>query len=353
MTHWSRRLLGLVGIAPAVLVLLGATACAGSTSPPGELWYASPALCAFSDDQLQQDGDSAPAVVLSTPALSELSDVAIDGNRNAWVVGVGSDDILRLPADQLASHGQVSPDLIIRSSVLSRPGNLVFDANGSLWVANRGDPSTAGDGSLLRFDIPGDATGLLNLDPSAQLSSDTPGDLFQLGSLAFDYYQNLWVTSFTGILRFDQPASASGQVTLTPGAVIEASGYDDDSYFYSVAFDGYGTLISASGDELHHLTRLTAFAYPGALSGRSSPTPTFMISGEEDLLPAGGLAFDDDGSVWMATGVSVLRYADPSALTGTVDVAPTLTLGVTTAHAPSTNSHLLLVKQPVLPPTGG
>jgi sugar lactone lactonase YvrE len=326
------------------LAFLGATACSGSAPSLAELWYAGPSLCAFSHDQIQQSGEGAPTVILSTAALTELSDVAFDGRGNAWVVGAGSDDVFRLPADRLTNRGQVTPDLVLQSAALSSPGNLVFDSGGSLWVANRGVSSGAGgrDGSLVRFDVPADGAGLVTLDPVAQLSSDTPGDLFEIGSISLDPDQNLWVTSFTGILRFDRPSSASGQVTVTPGAVIDTSGYTDDSYFYSVAFDAGGTLVAASADGLHHLTRLSGFANPAGLTGRSSPAPLFMISGEEDLLPAGGLAFDQAGDVWMATGVSILRYSNPSALTGTVDVAPSLTLGVTAAHAPSINSHLLL-----------
>ncbi len=346
----SERLIRKGPLGLALLVCVGATACAGSPAPPrGELWYAGPALCGFSHEQLQKSRQSRPAIVVSTPGLSAFSDVAFDDHGDAWVVGTGSDDILRFPAAKLGEPGAATPDLIVRSAALTAPGNLVFDGGGALWVANRGalPGGTDGDGTLVRFDIPSEATGLLTIEPSAQLSSDTPGDLFQIGSMAIDHDQNLWVTSFAGIVRFDHAGDARGEVELAPGAVIDKSGYADNSYFYSVAFDLTGTLFAASGDELHYLTRVTAFGDPGTLSGRSSPVPLLTIAGEEDLLPAGGLAFDRTGDLWMATGVSILRYSNPIALTGTVNPAPSLTLAVTGLDAPTTNSHLLFSHEPL------
>jgi ligand-binding sensor domain-containing protein len=270
------------------------------------------------------------------------------------VVGTGSNDVLRFPAAEFNKSGSATPDLIIRSAALRTPGNLVFDGGGALWVANRDAPPGGldGEGTIVRFDIPSEATGLLAIEPSVQVSSDTPGDLFQIGNMAIDPDQNLWVTSFAGLVRFDHPGDVRGEVELTAGAVIDKSGYADDSYFYSVAFDATGTLFAASGDELHYLTRVTAFGNPSALIGRSSPPPLLTITGEEDLLPAGGLAFDRNGDLWMATGVSILRYSNPTALTGTVDPAPSLTLAVTGRDAPTTNSHLLFSHE-LLGPNGG
>jgi len=355
MATRSERLIRMRLLRKALLACAGAMACTGSSpSPPGELWYAGPALCGFSHEQLKESGQSRPSIILSTPGLSAFSDVALDDHGNAWVVGTGSDDVLRFSAAELGEPGGATPDLIVRSAALRTPGNLIFDGGGALWVANRDPPPgrADGDGTLVRFDIPSGVTGLLTIEPSAQLSSDTPGDLFQIGNMAIDLDQNLWVTSFAGIVRFDHPNDIRGEVELTAGAVIDKSGYADNSYFYSVAFDATGTLFAASGDGLHYLTRVTAFANPSALSGRSSPPPLLTITGEEDLLPAGGLAFDQIGDLWMATGVSILRYSNPTALTGTVDLAPSLTLAVTGRDAPTTNSHLLFSHE-LLGPDGG
>src|SRR5262249_19156835 len=130
-------------------------------------------------------------------------------------------------------------------------------------------------------------------------------------------------------------------VSLAPSAFIDKSAYPNNQYFYSVAFDGEGNLWAASGDGLHYLTSVTVFENPGTLTGRSSPAPFLTITGGKDLLPAGGLAFDDDGDLWMATGESLLLYSKPGDLRGTVDPNPVITIDLTSRVAPTTNSHLV------------
>jgi ligand-binding sensor domain-containing protein len=200
----------------------------------------------------------------------------------------------------------------------------------------------------VRFDITGGLSGMLDLAPTVRITSATAGDLFQIGNIAFDRAQNLWVTSFVGLLRFDDPGSQSGDVALTPGAVIEKDGYAKNLYFYSVAFDAGGALWAASGDGLHYLTSVTEFKDPASLLGRSSPAAAATITGDADLLPAGGLAFDGAGNLWMATGESIVMYSGPPELSGIVSPAPAITLKVAGRAAPTTNSHLVFFP----PPTG-
>lgn len=231
---------------------------------------------------------------------------------------------------------------------LKSPGNLTFDADGALWVANRQSPGsgTTDEGSIVRFDIPSGLSGTQDLAPTVQMTSATPGDLFQIGNIAFDGAQNLWVTSFVGLLRFDDPGSQSGAVTAEPGAVIDKNGYANNLYFYSVAFDASGALWAASGDGLHYLTSVTKFKDPGSLTGRSSPDAAATIVGDADLLPAGGLAFDSAGNLWMATGESILMYSGPGALSGIVSPGPAITLQVMGHASPTTNTHLVFFPSP-------
>jgi sugar lactone lactonase YvrE len=337
------------GIVGKVLgACLGTLACGGivekETGPAvGTLWYGATALCGFGDEQLAYSAHLEPRVVISTRALAAVSDVAFDVDGNAWVVGAGSDDVLRYPAALLASSNEVKPDLVIRSAALKSPGNLAFDAHGDFWVVNRESDSdqSSAEGSLVRFEIPEDASGTKTLDPTVHLHSTTAGDFLNIGTIAFDAAGSLWVSSFVGLLRFDEPASKSGEVSLSPAAVIDKSGYANNLYFYSVAFDPGGELWAASGDGLHHLTSLTVFDDPGSLVGRSSPQPLTTITGGEDLLPAGGLAFDRDGNLWMATGVSLLMYSRPGRLRGTVNPEPAVTIDLVSKVAPTTNSHLV------------
>jgi hypothetical protein len=344
-------------------ILMGCSGCLGWPAPeswgnsrslqPAELWYAGTALCGFSHEQLKASARTSPEIFASTSSLVAISDVAMDATGNVWVVGPGSDKVLRFSAEalRLPPEGpntpvQAQPDLVIQSAALKSPGNLAFDADGALWVANRQSDgsSAADDGSVVKFDIPIGQSGMQVLDPTVRITSTKSGDLFEIGSIAFDGAQNLWLTSFVGLLRFDDPRSRTGDVALTPSAVVEKTGYPNNLYFYSVAFDAGGALWAASSDGLHYLTSVTEFKDPGSLNGRSSPAAAGTITGEPDLLPAGGLAFDSARNLWMATGVSILMYSEPGELSGMANPAPAITLDLVGKAAPSTNTHLVLLQ---------
>jgi streptogramin lyase len=315
---------------------------------PAELWYGGVSLCGFASEQLTASGSSDPAVKLAIASLEAVSDVALDAHGNAWVVGVGSNTIFRFPAESLMKKS-AKPDLQITSASLTNPGNLVFDAKGGLWIATR--PSikggTVSDGSVLRFDVPTDATGELDLDPSAELSSPVMGDFTQIGSLAFDAAQNLWVASFAGLLRFDDPTTISDSVEREPDALIDKSGYQNIQ-FYSLAFDREGALWVTSADGLHYLTSINKFEDPGSLEGVVIPEPAVTIKGAADLLPAGGLAFDSAGNLWAATSAAIFEYKKPGSLHGEVNPDPDVALAVKGDAGPTTYSHLTFYPPPGL-----
>jgi hypothetical protein len=318
------------------------------------LWYAGGAVCGLAQRQLQASAGIVPQIVVHIPALTTVSDVALDANGNAWAVGPGSNSVFRLPAAALAGSVGATPDLVIQSTALDSPGNLTFDASGALWVANRPMSATGAppDGSIVRFDIPHGMSGMQNLAPTARFTSTKAGDLFEIGNIAFDAAQNLWVSSFAGLVRFDNPRSKSGDVAESPGAVIDKSGYKNDIFFYSVAFDAAGSLWASSGDGLLYLTSVSEFKDPGSLRGRSSPAAAATIKGTAEALPAGGLAFDANGNLWQANAGAILMYSAPQTLSGTVTPTPAITLTVTRQAAPTTNAHLMFFPRPIMQDAG-
>jgi hypothetical protein len=322
---------------------------AGSPLAPG-LWFASTSACEFPAPKLTSARNADPPIVVTASSLPVVNDLALDAKGNAWVVGSGSNDVFRIPAAALTKSGTATADLVIQSAALESPGNLAFDASGSLWVANRPvvGKGAPGDGSILRFDVPGGASGMTTLAPKATITSTKASDLFEIGGMAFDASQNLWVTSFVGLVRFDNPRGQSGPAALAPGAVINKTGFANDIYFYSVAFDASGSLWASSSDGLHYLTSITEFKNPGSLRGRSSPAAAATIQGAMDVLPAGGLAFDVAGNLWMTTGGSVLMYSNPSSLTGSVKTSPAVDIELDVTYAPTTNSHLLFFPPPAI-----
>jgi hypothetical protein len=142
-------------------------------------------------------------------------------------------------------------------------------------------------------------------------------------------------------VRFDGVLDLRGDVRLTPAATIDKAGYPSSIYFYSIAFDASGALwASAFGD---FLASVVKYAGPGMLAGTSSPSPDATIVAGE-WLPAGGLAFDNDGRLWLATSDAILQYSDPGALSGEVAARPSATLPVVNEAVPALNAHLLLAR---------
>jgi len=332
--------------ATALAAMIAALAACGGRSAPresGRLWYAgSRAICGFTPSQLTTGSDENPAILVTSGATTVFSDVALDEAGDVWATDSDGDELLRFPAASLKSSGRVEPDLVLRSSALHRPGNLAFDRDGRLWVANRPIVADGGcdAGSILRFDALPTSGGTQEIGPSLRLGAATREDLLCLGAIAFDASGNLWATSYAGILRFDDPGGLSGDVALAPGAVISVAGYENYS-FYTVAFDAGGALWAAAQTGGFNLTSVVKFTDPGSLSGVSRPDPAVVIEGEPELFPAGGLAFDAEGDLWLATADAVLEYADPGALSGAVNPAPAMVLSVRNEAAPSLYGHLV------------
>ena len=333
-----------VGVRGAVLLWssICAAACGASSGPT--LWYAGTALCGLTSSQLNEGAKNNPAIIITSPSLHAFSDVALDAKGNLWAVGVGSSDVLRFAAGALQKSGAPTPELVLRSASLLSPGNLAFDSAGNLWVVDHQADSA---GYLLRFQNPQALSGTQVVTPAARITTPVASDFSFLGAIAFDPSGSLWVTSFVGLLRFDQPQGRSGDASVAPDAVIEIAGYPDNVYFYSIAFDAGGSLwATAAEGPLEN--SIMKFARPGALPARSSPAPVLTIAGTAagDILPAGGLAFDGDGSLWTANSEAILMYSRPGELSGSADPTPARSLPVYNQASPSLNAHLVFSPAP-------
>lgn len=308
------------------------------------LWYAGKRLWSVPSDALAGDGTSV------RPLDVDALDVAVrDGH--VWLI-TSETSLARYPSSSIEraidDEGAPVPDLVLRSAALTHATNLVIAPGGELWVVNAGSPqdSDEADGELLRFELPADARGETEIEPSAVVHAARPGDHYKLGSLAFDSAGALWVTSFTGILRYDAPGDLSGDTRPTPGAVLEKDGFRENVYFYSVAFDAQGALWAASGDGYHYLASVSRFEQPEGWSGRISPEASATLAGVRDALPAGGLAFDADGALWLANYSSLSRYDSPGDLSGWVEDEPAVRISLMGDAAPALHAHLVLASAP-------
>lgn len=310
-------------------------------APAAELWFAGSVVSGLSREQVRTGAAEKPALVgdVAVEGAGPIVDLAIDPQGNVWLVLAGQPNVYRFPS--LRRSGEMKPDLVLHSPQITNPGNLELDSNGSVWVANRAGTTSVDDGTILRLDVSASEAGERTLDASLEIRAARKGDLAQLGHLAFDAQQNLWVTSFAGLLRYDDPRAATGALALEPGAVIDKRGYPSNIYFYSATFDATGNLWASSADGLHYLTSVSKFEDPGTLTGRTSPPIAATILGAMGELPSGGVTFDAAGDLWLATERSLLRYAQPGALQGTQDLSPASRIMVPASSAPTTNSHIV------------
>ena len=260
-----------------------------------------------------------------------------------WTVSGAPGEILRLDPSQLLTTGARKPAtrLFTSSASLFALNSVAFDSTGALWVASRDDSL------LLAFD-PGSADDAGFTTPSI-IISPIGRSLSSPAGMAFDKQFNLWVANFAAgtIVRYDKTqlrASGSPVPAVTISGVAHPTG---------LAFDASGTLwvtdilantvsrylvgqlltsgakepaiiLSTAGKSLVNPSGIafdaannmwianvgngsvTAFR-PPQRSGSGSPEPFLTLQPNDGSLDiASGLAFDDEGSLWVMSGTGTL-----------------------------------------------
>jgi sugar lactone lactonase YvrE len=268
-----------------------------ATSPPAArtpagLWLAStnaPAMLQLAPAQLAAGGHVSPAAVFraSTVRLHSLVGIAFDPTGRMWVASQGDSVLLAFSPLQLDARGPRAIESVIRATgrSLSAPVGIAFDARHRLWVAN------FGNGTLARFD-------------SAQLAaSGAPAPsavirgLARPAALAFDEAGSLWVSDLHAatIVSYDADqletsGSPAPRVKLTGvrESLSAPSGlaFDSDGDLW-VANVGNGTVVEFEAAQL-------------AKSGTIAPHVTLSEERTGLIGTPSGLAFDDDGSLWVA-----------------------------------------------------
>jgi sugar lactone lactonase YvrE len=318
-----------------VLVVLLACSCGDDSNPrdlglpdahptePGYLWYAGAGLSAFQKRQLAQTNANGPGLAL-VPALEVkfFHDLAFDTDGNLWTIPISGDQVVRLPAGELAVGMVPVPDLVITSSALAGPQSLAFDAAGNLWVLNYHGAAES-VATVIRFDDPRALSGPQQLSPSATIApSNDPAakQWFTQGtSIAFDRDGNLWFAGVQDLVRIDSPAHLSGDVVAAPSAIISTG-----EAYAAIAFDAAGALWVTAAQSGYIALR---FDQPATLAGTVSPTPAARVALPSDKpLFAGGMAFDDDGALWIAMSDRILKLSSPGSLTGSVNADPAVVL---------------------------
>ncbi len=226
----------------------------------------------------------------------------ISAQDGLWVVSGSPPAILRLDPTQLTDTGQRVPATIVTtpSAGLTTLAGVAFDAAGNLWVASDDD-------SLLLAFAPG-ALASSGTKAASRVITPTRGSLSGPIGLAFDSHQRLWVVNHQSatVVRFDPAQLAAGGVQA-PAVVLSVPGTP-----VAIAFDAAGSLW-VSDNQLRVIYKYTA----AQLAASGSPPPAFVLTAADSLVNPTGLAFDAAGNLWIANnGRSNLVAFTPAQLAG-------------------------------------
>jgi hypothetical protein len=311
-----------------LLVLLTAGCGSDTTYPIPEpprpsvlqngLWTASgtpAAIIRLAPPQLSETGARDPATSLTTPSadLFTVVGIAFDSAGSMWIASQSDSLILAFPPHALASSGARSAATIIRpvGRSLSGPTGLAFDSRQGLWVVN------SASGTLVRFDKSQLAAGGAQVPDVVLSVSGHPV------ALAFDAAGTLWVSDNLAHTVIGYPAN---QLTTSGSpsplhVLTEASGLVNPS---GLAFDAAGNLWVANTNAQN----LLAFT-PAQLSGAGFLAPHIEISSNGGSLDIPvGLAFDDEGSLWVVGGVGQMTKFGKALLGVTGSPSPSARLRV-------------------------
>lgn len=192
----------------------------------GNMWVlggttADPPLARYPASMFASDAfDKLPDVTIDSPSFGSAIPgpkvVAFDPLGNLWVSVVASDKVIRFTPAQIAASG--SPTATVEWTGLTSPQGLAFDSTGNLWVA------AYDDNTVVRIDAAhlgtSGAGGDLAISAEYTASGVTSTLRFPL-SLAFDATGNLWVNYYGTLAKIPvAEQTGTGTKMITPPVVI-------------------------------------------------------------------------------------------------------------------------------------
>lgn len=270
---------------------------------------------AFDGGLLAASGAPAATAVVGG-GMTNPRGIAFDRDGNLWAVeGAGTLRMYR--ADTLATTGTTTADVEITGATLSGgipgPLDLAFDAFGNLWVA-----VSAAD-KIVRY-TPDQLATTGEPVPAVEISH---ADLEGPDALAFDAGGNLWIAAAapSNVVRYDASrlgASTTAAPDLTLSAETPAPVIGELTTPSGLAFDEDGNLWVA-----YFAANVFARLTPAnqALTGTQTITPDVQVGLTVSALLE-GIAFDEGGGLWTPTEQGELGRITPAQLSTSGTITP-------------------------------
>ena len=240
-----------------------------------------------------------PSPVMLTIAASATGGVMVDGDGDLWVIEANRAveyDVNPDTGDAAVSKATVTP--------LTSPVSGAFDADGNLWIVSANtvvmfsSAQLVDDGGVDGADpVVDGADPEVTIDATGSLDSPAPA------GVAFDADGNLWIVSANTVVMFSSAQLVDG-ASVVPEVTI---GANDGSLNApaGVAFDADGNLwVSNDPADADDVTdTVVKFAQSQlAMSGNPAPDVTISADADNRLNSPKGLAFDNSGDLWVASG---------------------------------------------------
>lgn len=290
----------------------------------GSLWYpvrdkggANGQIHGFDRDQLKANFNGPGSVTLTGIGIEPIN-TTFDAGGNLWVALFKDNAVIKYNAEQLAvPGGSMAPDVTISTDgngSLNGPVGLAFDRNGNLWVGNF-NPSGPGHDSLVRF------------TPQQLAQSGQPTPAVKLQGFvrpygqAFDAAGNLWIgnNGAGNVLRFPPAQQKNGGM---PDVTITKT-------FNGVLANPRAPAFNSDGDLWVSSAKTSqAAAYRFGSAGVATPVMTVNLKNAQGAaVPSpDGLAFDNEGNLWVAASDNSLYKYEASNLADGANVKPTVTI---------------------------
>ena len=231
-----------------------------------------------------------PSPIMLTIAAGAAGSVMVDGDGDLWVIG--NDSAVEYDVNPDADDDTLTPKTTV--TPLTGPVSGAFDADGSLWIVSATTVVMFSSAQLV------DGGVVAGAEPEVTINAPS---LASPAGVAFDADGNLWIVSADTVVMFSSAQLVDG-MSVVPEVTI---GANDGSLASpaSVAFDADGNLWVSNDPGDPTVDTVVKFTRSQlAMSGNPAPDVTIGADADNSLNSPKGLAFDNSGDLWVASGAS-------------------------------------------------